>query len=113
MNQTKQLLENGKITSGKKRGKAFANGNSTGKGLITYKGNVKTKASGSSSDKDKDNKSESKQVFDWIEILLKRLENAISKLDDTVNNTFKTWNERTKALFKEQANIRSEIDVQK
>ena len=40
-------------------------GNSTGKGLITYKGNVKTKASGSSSDKDKDNKSESKQVF-WF-----------------------------------------------
>lgn len=110
--QSRQLLENGKITSGKKRGKAFANGNSTGNGLITYKGNVKTKASGSS-DKDKDSKSESKQVFDWIEILFKRLENAISKLDDTVNNTFKTWNERTKALFKEQANIRSEIDVQK
>lgn len=110
--QSRQLLENGKITSGKKRGKAFANGNSTGNGLITYKGNVKTKVSGSS-DKDKDSKSESKQVFDWIEILLKRLENAISKLDDTVNNTFKTWNERTKALFKEQANIRSEIDVQK
>lgn len=78
-------------------------------GLITYKGNVKTDTSSSSSD----DKSESEQVFDWIEVLIKRLESAISKLDDTVNSTFKTWNERTKALFKEQANIRGEIDVQK
>jgi hypothetical protein len=125
--QSKQLLENGKISKGKKRGKAYANGTipnegkafSRGSGSIIVSGKVTTTTTtttGETSTKDggsnKEAEKEFKETFDWIEIAIDRIERAISKLDLKVNSTYKTWSNRNTSLSAEISKVEEEIDLQ-
>lgn len=122
--QTKQIFEKGKISSGSKRGHALANGTayaegnafSSGSGSIIISGNVVTKPTGSgsnSSSNDSDStEKEFKESFDWIEIAIDRVERAISRLDLKANSIYKSWSTRNKALKSEIVEIRDEIATQ-
>ena len=66
---------------------------------------------GDSSSKNKLNKDD-KQTFDWIEVKLKRLQEAVQRLDKVVTNTFKGWTERNQALGDEIGKITEQIKAE-
>lgn len=132
-NQTQQILKEGKITKGKKRGKAFANGTTGGvfgRAFSTgWNGSGKWWNSGSSSDSSngsdisatqKNNnkptaykKNSGKEFYDWIEVLIDRIERAITHFEGEVNNVFSSWEKRSNALNKQSDLIQGEISKQK
>lgn len=124
--QTKQILENGKITKGIKRGKTFASGNafvegtafSDGSGagrhtIATVAGTYSKKGSGSDSDsKSKKEAEELKETFDWIEVAIDRIERAIDNLDLKASSAYKEWSKRNGFLKDEIIDIQKEMDIQ-
>ncbi len=78
--QSEELLKNGKVTSGGGRAKAFAQGTAFAEG--EYGGS----AVGTN-----------KGTFDWIEILLSRLERTINNFVKAADDTSKSWTDRTNA----------------
>lgn len=52
------------------------------------------------------------QSFDWIEKKIQRLEEAVSSLDKTVNNTFRNWTKRNTKLGDEISKVTKELEVQ-
>lgn len=64
-------------------------------------------SSGSSSKSD-----EFKEVFDWIEIAIDRIERAIDRLDLKASSVFKSWTVRNSALKDQISEVRKEIDLQ-
>lgn len=112
--QTRQILENGKITNGVKRGKSYARGTafSNATGTIYASGSVKTNPSGDSSDsksKDSDDKIE---AFDWIEIAIDRIERAIDRLKKTAESTYKALKTKLGATADEITKVNQEIALQ-
>jgi len=123
--QSQQILEKGKITHGKRRGKALAEGTAfrlgsgSGTGSTTkknssnksssdrkhHKSRDKSSSKSSSSDKDK-------TTIDWIEIDLKRAEREVKNLKTVADNAFKTFETRTKNLRKEIGATNNEIWLQ-
>lgn len=73
---------------------------------ITKRGNV-GKALGSGS-----NDSNSKNIIDWIETLISRIQRAITNLGKTVSATYRDWSTRNNALAKEMQMVNQEIGVQ-
>ncbi len=119
--QTKQIFEKGKITNGNKRGATFAQGTafSGGSGTIYANGKVKTTSSGSSGSSGKKSSKNSgnsddkdPEIFDWIEVAIQRVEEAIDRLDQKANNVFKSWKSRNSAIADEIAQVSREIDIQ-
>lgn len=116
--QTKQIFEKGKITNGNKRGTTFAQGTafSNGSGKIYANGQVKTNSSGSSNNKSSKSSGNSNdkdpEVFDWIEVAIQRIEEAIDRLDQKANNVFKSWKSRNSAIADEITQVSREIDIQ-
>lgn len=55
---------------------------------------------------------ETKELFDWIEVKIKRIEEAVSRLDTVAGSTYRSWSERNKALSKEISEIEEEILTQ-
>jgi rhodanese-related sulfurtransferase len=55
---------------------------------------------------------ETSETFDWIEVKINRLEEAIARLDKTVNNTYDNWANRNTALSSEMSKVREEINLQ-
>lgn len=132
--QTKQILENGKITHGKKRGKSFAEGTAfyggtgaSGGGGYTRKVKtteseaetttpaVDTNPSGSGfydTPSSSNSSGNSEKFIDRIAIKINRLQREISKLSSAVSNIFTLWSDRGKSLSSEIGKITEEIDVQ-
>lgn len=137
--QTEQLLKNGKITSGLRRGIALAGGTVSSEG-ISFAGGAKggtttrrkssgsTKSIASSSSKSSSSKSSSsskaaqeaadaaeefEETLDWIEVLIDRIERSISQLDISVSSTYRDWSERNNSLRNELSEVRREIDAQR
>lgn len=139
--QTKQIFEKGKIQYGSKRGKAFAGGTaakSSGRAFVQrytpstpatgggpaggfYVGGSGTGAgsgsgSGDSGKKDKSNnkdtKKDFKEVFDWIEVAIDRIERLIERLGKTADSVYKTWAQRSRAITQSITQTRKEIDLQ-
>lgn len=52
------------------------------------------------------------EIFDWIEVVVNRLEEAITKLGKTVSNVYKVWSKRNSALGEELNKVKEEITVQ-
>ena len=104
MKQTEELFKNGKVTSDGGRAKALVNGTAFASGTAFSSGSgggVK------SNDEDK-----FEETFDWIDILLSRLERTIDNLDQTVNNVHKSWGSRNTALRNEISEVKREIGIQ-
>lgn len=132
--QASQLLENGKITHGKKRGKSFAEGTAfyggtgaSGGGGYTRKvkttanetetttPTVDTNPSGSGfydTPSSSNSSGDSEKFIDRIAIKINRLQREISKLSSAVSNIFTLWSDRGKSLSSEIGKITEEIDVQ-
>lgn len=55
---------------------------------------------------------DTKETFDWIEVKLKRLQEAVQRLDKTATNVYKSWTTRNKALTDEIAKVTEEIEAQ-
>lgn len=130
--QTEQLLEQGKITRGRRRGKAFVNGNveglafSSGSGASKFLKKSTSSSSDSSSsssdssssvaddiDKANEEAKEFEETIDWIEIKISRIEQVISDLSKTSENVYKKWADRNDALRKDISKTTEEIDIQK
>lgn len=132
--QTKQIFEKGKITSGRKRGSSFANGTIEPSGrafawsaygsdggssaLKKYRNNssgssYNSSGSGSNSDSYASEEAEEfLETIDWIETKIDRIERAISSLDRTASSTFKIWTVRTSALSNQISKVGEEISLQ-
>ena len=125
--QTKQLFEQGKITNGRTRGRAFSGGwnataskNNFGNEKKNYKSNSSSgggsssSSSGSnSSDSDaSDEADEFEETLDWIETKIDRIERAISKLDTTASSVYKNWGTRNEALVNQISKVGEEINLQ-
>lgn len=126
--ETEELKKKGKL-SNNGRGKliggssAFAGG--TFKGSVAQISNAfadTEKASNTGgtikhyvSDDDKNkkkSKSQSKETFDWIEVLLSRIQRTIAKLETSVNNVYIAWRKREQDLKREEKNVKKEISYQ-
>lgn len=66
----------------------------------------------SSSNSDNSSKEDEKQTVDWIEVLIKRIERAITNFGNVADNTFKTLSDRLSASSSKIAKIGEEISVQ-
>lgn len=115
--QTRQILKNGKITSGKKRGTALAEGTafSGGSGKITAKGSVITTPSGSNNSDNsnsKDSSNDSTQTIDYVEIAIDRVQRAVNKLKKVAESAFKSLKKRLNATSDEIEKINEQIAVQ-
>lgn len=128
--QSEQILEKGKITHGKRRGKALVDGTAFTEGTAFRLGSgssgggttsgSKKKKSGSGSKKSSGSKGSSKKssskddktTIDWIEIDLKRAEREVKNLKTVADNAFKTFETRTKNLRKEIGATNNEIWLQ-
>ncbi len=119
--QTRQILANGKITNGKKRGVTYATGTafSSGSGRITGGGTVITtptrggssdgsdSSSGSSSTKE-----DEPEVIDWIEVAIDRIERAINRLKTTAESTYKSLKTKLGATADEITKVNNELNLQ-
>ena len=65
----------------------------------------------SGGDNDKLNE-DSKNTFDWIEIKLKRLDEAIARLDKTTNDVYSSWTKRNKSLDEEIDKTIEKVELQ-
>lgn len=133
--QTREIFEKGKITHGNGRGKALADGTafSSGSGSknpwkssssssskksssSSSKSSSSGSKSSSSSNNSSSNSSEEADKFEeqlnWIEIMIDRIERAISRLDLKATSVFKGWTERTSALNDQISQTTREIDIQ-
>lgn len=132
--QATQLLENGKITHGKKRGKSFAEGTAfyggtgaSGGGGYTRKvktteseaetttPTVDTNPSGSGfydTPSSSNTSGDSEKFIDRVAIKLNRLQREISKISSAVSNIFTLWSDRGKSLTSEIGKVTEEIHAQ-
>lgn len=112
--QTKELLKNGYLSGPNSRGKAYADGTYSGGGTLNPYGsgskaiNSNKKKSGSNKDKD----SKDPEKFDWIEVMIDRIERKIQHLDTVANSVYRSWTVRNENLTKELSKVREEIDLQ-
>ena len=130
--QTREIFAKGKINS---RGKSFANGTAFSSGTGgTYKpnfnsgggsssGNAGNSSSPSSSGKPNnkpassnssasDAAEEFKEIIDWIEIAIDRIERAISTLDLKAQSIYRSWSDRNDNLKNEITKVSEEITLQ-
>lgn len=133
--QTESLLKYGKITSCNRRGFAYAEGTAFSNGSGGFGRKVKTKKevknnsskSDKSSSNNKSNNSNSsnnsvneseeeaekfEETLDWIEIMINRVESAISSLNNKANSIYKNWSYRNFNLKKEISMVGDEIKIQ-
>jgi len=135
--QTRQIFANGKITNGKKRGQSYAEGTafSSGSGKIYAKGKVittpttkateapaatttttstpaATHTSTPTTTSSSTTEEKEPEDFDWIEIVIDRVERAIKKLKTTADSVYKTLSKRLAANRNEISEITKEINIQ-
>ena len=133
--QSKQILEKGKITHGLRRGRALASGTAFIEGnafrFSTTQGNdgSSNSSSGSkhsskhSSDKSSSKKKRSKSKssdkddddstkIDWIEVAIDRAERAIKKLKTIADSVYKTFKDRNQSIQKDIKKTTEEISLQ-
>lgn len=100
--QTEALFKYGGIKGANPRGKMLATGTAFNGGSAFVQGLA---FPGGSTDGDGDgfygDGDHGKNSFDWLEVLLSRLERAVNDLDRTVNNSFVSWNTRFRAIDEE------------
>lgn len=74
-----------------------------------YTGGEKTK---DAIDKANKSGSESREILDWIEVALKRVQESVTRLGKLVSATYRNWSIRNNAIISEVAEVRKEIELQ-
>lgn len=129
--QTEEIFKNGYINSRGKAllkgtvgklnslfkvgsGSAYAGGYS-GSGQFGYSGSGKDMWT-NNKDKDKNNDKKEQEPkesdFDWIEVAIQRIEEAISRLDIAANSAYKSLTGRNSTLSKEFSKVTEQIQLQ-
>ena len=108
MKQTEELFRNGKVTSGGGRATTFADGTAFVNGNYPSSGMAFANGYGGHAVGENDDKFE--ETFDWLAILLSRLERTIDNFDKTANNVSKSWITRDTALTNEINAVKTLID---
>lgn len=113
--QTEEIFKNGKIRHSNKRGRAYRDGTT---GAAYDKGSglkVRSDYTSTKNKKKKKNKSSQKdttEVFDWIEVLIDRIERAIERLEKKAKSAYRSWSSRNDNLHKQISETRKEIGLQ-
>ena len=138
--QTAEIFKKGKLTGADTRAHAFLEGNafvsgggsfksnsssskktskkkaSTKKKSTTKKSSKKTSSKKSSSKKKGKKKSSGSssdaEYFDWIEVMISRIERKITNLGKVADSTYRTLGTRNKALKDEMSTVTKEISTQ-
>lgn len=122
--QTRQILSNGKITNGKKRGVAYADGTPFPTSGIAFgygseasgrrlRGNsISVNGRGSGKSSSSSSKDDEPKVFDWIEVAIARIERVVDRLKTTAENTYKALKTRLGATYDEITKVNEELVLQ-
>lgn len=137
--QTRQILANGRITNGVKRGVSYAEGTAfaTGtKGVGGFRTSTKSSASSKKSTSTKKNNSSKKssskssgksntskaattdtaekelETIDWIELAIDRIERAIERLKTVATSAYKAITTRLRSTRDEISKVNEEINLQ-
>ena len=131
--QTKQIFEKGKITTGNRRGTALVSGtafdsgsggrrrNSSGGGSGSGGGGSSGGGSGGGSgsgggggnnNSSSDDKKKDPERIDWIAVALDRAERAVKHLKTLADSVYRSFSSRNKNLAKEIKSVTSEIKLQ-
>lgn len=135
--QTEELLKKGYVSNSRgvlvggfshamgTTGDAFSLG--TGAGRTTKKtttnkankssGNKKSGGGNNNSNKkssnNNNNNNNTAETFDWVEVKIQRIEEAIAQLDSIIDSVYNTWDTRNNNLNKDLIKVGEEIDLQK
>lgn len=74
---------------------------------IEFVPTIKDPTSGGSSDTEK----QFEESIDWIEVMLQRLDENISRLEDRVGDIYTSWSDRNWALYQEMQTVKQGMDV--
>ena len=91
--QTEALFKYGGLKGANPRGKMLATGTAFASGTAFAEGTFN-------------------ESFDWIEVLISRLEKAINKLEQTIDDSYRSWDSRETALGKKIGKIGEQITNQ-
>lgn len=136
--QTEELLKNGYVSNSRAKlvggmshvdgtiGDAFSKGSTVTNGVKrptpkkTSSGKKSSNNSGKSSGKNNSNKSNNNnsnnntaETFDWVEIKIQRIEEAIAQLDTVMDSVYNTWGQRNSALENDLKKVKEEVDLQR
>ena len=95
--QTRELLANGRVQSFGGRAFALSQGTARASGTALAKGS---------------SQEDFREVSDWIEIAIQRLEQAIDLLEDQASSSYRTFRERGEAIASQMGRLREEISLQ-
>ena len=115
--QTEELLSNGSTSSRGNLvgGDAFAQGNAYA-GEIKINGGASVtlgySGSGSKMYDSGDSDKPSEDDFDWIEVVIQRIEEAIARLDIVAGSAYKNFTKRNNKLVEEFSLVKKQIDIQ-
>lgn len=59
------------------------------------------------------NNNNTAETFDWVEVKIQRIEEAIAQLDSIIDSVYNTWDTRNNNLNKDLIKVGEEIDLQK
>ena len=133
--QTEELLKKGYVSNSRgvlvggfshamgTTGDAFSVGSGAGrtaKKTTTNKANKSSgnKKSGGNNNSNKksnnnSNNNNTAETFDWVEVKIQRIEEAIAQLDSIIDSVYNTWDTRNNNLNKDLIKVGEEIDLQK
>ena len=138
--QTEELLKNGYVSNSRAKlvggmshvdgtiGDALSKG-STKTGGVKRTTPTKTKSGKTNSNSGKksgggnnnsnkkssnnNNNNNTAETFDWVEVKIQRIEEAIAQLDSIIDSVYNTWDTRNNNLNKDLIKVGEEIDLQK
>lgn len=88
----------------------------TGAKVSNYSGSSNSSSSGGGdggSDSSNDEADEdAKETFDWIEVYINRIEEAISRLDEVIDDVYDNWANRNEAVTNKISKLTDEIEAQ-
>ena len=137
--QTEELLKNGYVSNSRAKlvgGMSHVDGtigNALSKGTTSTNGVKRTtptktksgktnsnsgKKSGGNNNSNKksnnnSNNNNTAETFDWVEVKIQRIEEAITQLDSVMDSVYNTWGQRNSALENDLKKVKEEVDLQR
>lgn len=59
------------------------------------------------------NNNNTAETFDWVEVKIQRIEEAITQLDTVMDSVYNTWGQRNSALENDLKKVKEEVDLQR
>lgn len=138
--QTEELLKNGYVSNSRAKliggmshvdgtiGDALSKGSTKTNGVKrttpkktssgkTNSNNGKKSGGGNNNSNKKSNNNNNNnntaETFDWVEVKIQRIEEAITQLDTVMDSVYNTWGQRNSALENDLKKVKEEVDLQR